>query len=153
MREWGPEEGLWGFLLGFVVGVRESSCCLTAEAVQGAALAFEGVDHVHGGHRLPLRVLGVGDGVTDHVLQEHFEDTTGLLVDQAGDTLDTTTACQTTDSGLGDTLDVITKHLPVTLGATLSKSLSSFTATRHVVCVVSTNATNPTRLSRLFIPF
>ena len=89
MREWGPEEGLWGFLLGFVVGVRESSCCLTAEAVQGAALAFEGVDHVHGGHGLPLRVLGVGDGVTDHVLQEHFEDTAGLLVDQAGDTLDT----------------------------------------------------------------
>ena len=50
MREWGTEESLWGFLLGFVVGVRESSCCLTAEAAQGAALAFEGVDHVHGGH-------------------------------------------------------------------------------------------------------
>ena len=120
------------FCLGLVVGVRASSCRLTAEVVQGAALAFEGVDHVHGGHRLPLRVLGVGDGVTDHVLQEHSEDTTGLLVDQARDTLDITTACQTTDSGLGDTLDVITKHLPVTLGTTLSKSFSSLTTSRHV---------------------
>ena len=49
-----------------------------------AALAFEGIDQVHGSYGLPLGVLGVGDGVTDHVLQEHFENTTGLLVDQAG---------------------------------------------------------------------
>ena len=56
-------------------------------------------------------MLSVGNGVADNVLQEDLEDTTGLLVDQTRDTLDTTTASQTADGGLGDTLDVITKNL------------------------------------------
>ena len=43
---------------------------LAPEAVEGAALPLEGVHHVHGGDGLPLGVLGVGDGVTDDVLQE-----------------------------------------------------------------------------------
>ena len=46
-----------------------------------------------------------------HVLEEDLEDTTGLLVDETGDTLDTTTTSETSDSRLGDTLDVITKDL------------------------------------------
>ena len=106
--------------------------CLTAESVQGTSLAFEGVDNVHGGHCLPLGVLGVGDGITDDILKEYLQDTTGLLVDESGDTLHTTSASKTTDGRLGDTLDVITKYLPVTLGATLSQTLSSFTTARHV---------------------
>ena len=93
---------------------------LSAETVEGAALPLEGVDHVHGGDGLPLGVLGVGDGIADDILEEHLQDTTGLLVDEAGDTLDTTTTCQTADGGLGDTLDVITQHLAVPLGASLS---------------------------------
>ena len=105
---------------------------LTAESVQGASLALEGVDHIHGSHSLPLGVLGVGDGIADHVLKENLEDTTGLLVDQAGDTLDSTTASQTADSGLGDTLDVVTKNFPVTLGASLSQALASFATSSHV---------------------
>lgn len=105
---------------------------LTAEAVQGATLAFQGVDDVHGCDGLPLGVLGVGDGITDDVLQEYLQDTTGLFVDQARDTLYSSTTRQTTDCGLGDALDVITQHLPVTLGATLSESLSSLSAARHV---------------------
>ena len=105
---------------------------LTAEAVQGAALALQSVDDVHGRHSLALGVLGVGHGITDDVLEEHLQDTTGLLVDQAGDSLDTTTASQTADSGLGDTLDVITQHLAMTLGAPLSKTLASLAASRHL---------------------
>ena len=75
-----------------------------------------------------------------HVLKEDLEDTTGLLVDETGDTLDTATAGQTTDSGLGDTwstaqpeqprdcewrrtLDVVTKNLAVTLSTALSETL------------------------------
>jgi len=100
---------------------------LTAEAVQCTSLTLEGVDDVHGCDGLPLSVLGVGDGIADHVLQEDFQHSSGLLVDQARDTLDTTSASQTPDSGLGDTLDVITKHFPVTLSATLSQSFASFT--------------------------
>ena len=76
---------------------------LSTEAVQGTSLALEGVDHIEGGHGLAAGVLGVGDGVTDHVLKEHLEDTAGLLVDEATDTLDATTASQTPDGRLGDT--------------------------------------------------
>ncbi len=37
--------------------------------------------------------------------------------------------------GCGLTLDVVTEHLPVALGASLSKSLSSFAATAHLAGV------------------
>ena len=114
----------------------QSSFCarlrLTTETVEGAALSLESVDDVHGGDGLSAGVLGVGDGVTDNVLQEHLEDTAGLLVDEARDTLDTTSASQTADSGLGDTLDVITQHLAMSLGTALSQSLSSFSSSAHV---------------------
>ncbi|KFQ51935.1 hypothetical protein N334_07414, partial [Pelecanus crispus] len=55
---------------------------LAAEAVEGASLVPEGVHHVHGRHRLPLGVLHVGDGVTDHVLQEDLQHAARLLTDQ-----------------------------------------------------------------------
>ena len=104
---------------------------LTAESVEGTSLPLESIDNVHGRHGPSLGVLCVGDCVTDHVLQEHLENSAGLLVDEARDTLDSTTASQTTDSGLGDALDVVTKDLPVTLGASLSETFASFAATRH----------------------
>jgi len=104
---------------------------LSAEAVQGAALALERVDDIHGGDGLPARVLGVGDRVADHVLKEDLEDAARLLVYQARDALDAATASQTADGRLGDTLDVVAKHLAVTLGAALSESLSSLSAARH----------------------
>ena len=56
---------------------------LLAKAVEGAALALEGVADVHGRDRLAASVLGVGDGVADDGLQERLEDRAGLLVDQA----------------------------------------------------------------------
>ena len=77
-----------------------------------------------------------------HVLKEDLEDTTSLLVYQTGDTLDTTTTSETTNSlspqhneheivtraynttyRFGDTLNVVTKDLTVTLGAALSETL------------------------------
>jgi hypothetical protein len=76
-------------------------------------------------------VLSVGDRIANDVLEEDLEDTTSFFVDETRDTLDTTTTSKTTDSGLGNTLDVITKDLSVTLGASLSESLSSFAAARH----------------------
>jgi hypothetical protein len=76
-------------------------------------------------------VLGVGNGVTDDILEEDLEHTTSLLVDETGDTLDAATTSETTDGGLGDALDVVTKDLAVTLGTSLSKTFASFSATRH----------------------
>ena len=99
--------------------------CLTAESVQSTSLAFQSIDDIHGSHGLPLGMLGVGDSIPDDILQEDLEDTSGFFVDQARNTLDSTTTSKTTDGGLGDSLDVIPQHLPVTLGATLSQSFSS----------------------------
>jgi hypothetical protein len=45
-------------------------------------------------------VLRVGHGVTDDVLEEDLEDTARLLVDEAGDALDTTTAREAADRRL-----------------------------------------------------
>ena len=58
-----------------------------------------------------------------HVFQKDLENTTSLFVDETGDTLDTATASKTTDSRLGNALDVVTKDLAVTLGAALSETL------------------------------
>ena len=104
---------------------------LTSESVEGAALTLQSIDDVHGSDGLSLGVLSVGDGISDDVLKEDLEDSTGLFVDEARDTLDTTTTRKTADGGLGDTLDVIAQHFAMTLGASLSEALSSFAASRH----------------------
>jgi hypothetical protein len=109
------------------------ACCLAAEAVEGAALALERVDDIHGSDGLAAGVLSVSHSVADDVLEEHLEDRAGLLVDEAGDALHTTTASETTDGGLGDALDVVAEHLAVALGAALAESLTALAATRHAV--------------------
>ncbi|XP_055611520.1 uncharacterized protein LOC129758101 [Uranotaenia lowii] len=98
---------------------------LTSETVQSASLSLQGIDDVHSSDGLALGVFSVGDSVTDHVFQEHLQHTSGFLVDQTRDTLDSSTTSQTTDSGLGDTLDVVTQNFAMTLGASLSESFAS----------------------------
>ena len=75
-------------------------------------------------------MLSVRDGITDDTLEEGLEDSAGLLVDHGRDTLDTTTTSETTDGGLGDALNVVTKNLAVTLGAALAEALATFAAYR-----------------------
>merc|ERR1719319_1607164 len=105
---------------------------LAAEAVEGASLPLEGVDHVHGGDSFPLGVLGVGDGVADHVLEEDLEDASGLLVDEAGDPLDAAPPGEAPDGGLGDALNVVTEALAVPLGASLAESLAALATSGHL---------------------
>ena len=112
---------------------------LSTESVEGTSLPLEGIDDIHSGDSLPLGVFGVGDSITDDVLKEDLEDTTGLLVDQARDTLDTSTSRQTADGGLGDTLNVITQYFAMTLSASLAESFSSFTTSGHVELVYDTD--------------
>ena len=118
-----------------VLAFRKADCLsvrrLATEAVEGASLALEGIHNVHGSHRLPLGVLGVGHCVPDYVFQEHLEDTASLLVDETADALHAAPAGKTTDGGLGDALDVVTKDLPVTLCASFAKSLASLAASSH----------------------
>ena len=93
--------------------------CLSSESVQGASLPFEGVDNVHGGDVFLL------------ACSEDLEDSRGLLLDESRDPLHSSPPRQTTDGGLSDALDVVPQHLTVTLGASLSQSLSSLSASSH----------------------
>lgn len=56
-------------------------------------------------------------------------------------TLDTTTTSETSDGGLGDTLDVVTKNLPVALGTALAETLSTLAACRRCVLETSNSET------------
>jgi hypothetical protein len=122
-----------------------SGCCLLAKAIESTALALERVDNIHGDDGLAAGVLSVGDGVTDDALEEDFEDVASLIINKAGDTLDPATASQTTNGRLGDSLNVIAQDLAVALGATLSKTLSSFTASGHDACGLGTEITEAVR--------
>ena len=104
---------------------------LASETVQSTSLTLQSIDNVHGCDCLPLGVLRVGDGITDDVLQEDLQDSTGLLVDETTDALHSTTTSETTDGWLGDALDVVTQNLPVALGTSLSETFASFAASRH----------------------
>tara|TARA_B100000809_G_C14828341_1_gene420045 strand:- start:150 stop:494 length:345 start_codon:yes stop_codon:yes gene_type:complete len=107
--------------------------CLASEAVDGSSLALEGVDDVERGDGLATGVLGVGDGVTDDGLEEGLQDAAALLVDESRNALDSSTAGETTDGGLGDSLDVVPEDLAMALGSALAESLSSLAASRHVL--------------------
>ena len=104
---------------------------LTSESVQSAALPLEGVHYVHSSDGLPLGMLGVSDGVTDDTLQEHLEHTTGLFVDEARDALHSTTASQSADGGLGDTLNIVTQHFAMTLGAPFAEPFAALAPSCH----------------------
>lgn len=105
---------------------------LTSKTVEGAPLTFQGVYDVHCGDCLPLRVFGVCDRVTNNVLEEHFEHTASLLVDETGDTLHAATSSQTTDGRLRDALDVVAKYLSVTLRTAFPQTFSSLSAAGHL---------------------
>lgn len=60
-----------------------------------------------------------------HVFEENLKDTTGLFVDEARNTLDTTATSETANSGLGNTLDVVAKNLPVTFSTSLSETFAA----------------------------
>ena len=128
---------------------------LSTESVECTSLAFQSVDDVHSSDGLPLGVLCVGDCITDDILKENFEYTPGLFVDQSRDALDTASSRQTSDSWLGDTLDVITKNFPVSLGATFAQAFTSFSSSRHdyvvSVCDARLILTGPGRPG-LYIP-
>jgi hypothetical protein len=105
--------------------------CLATETVEGASLPLEGIYYIHGSHSLATSMLGIGDRIANYVLKEDLENSTGLLIYQAGDTLNATTSSQTPDSGLGDALDIVTKHFAMTLGPTLAKALAALATSRH----------------------
>jgi hypothetical protein len=77
-------------------------------------------------------MFSVSDSITNYIFQKYLEYSTSLFIDQTRDTLDSSSARQSSDGGLGDTLDVITQYLTMALGTTLSQSLSSFSSSFSV---------------------
>jgi len=66
-------------------------------------------------------MLGVGYRVSNHVLKENLEDSSGLVVDQSADSLDSSTSSQASNSWLGDPLYVLANNSSVSfLGAHLA---------------------------------
>jgi hypothetical protein len=84
---------------------------LGTETVEGSALSLESIDNIERSDSLALGVLSIGDRVTNDRLKEKLENTTGLVVDKTRDTLNTTSSCETSNSGLSDTLDVVSQDL------------------------------------------
>ena len=58
-------------------------------------------------------MLGVGDRVTDDALEEELEASSGLVVDESRDTLDTTSSGQTSDCRLGNSGAVVSQDLGI----------------------------------------
>merc|ERR1719150_1867679 len=91
----------------------------------------ESIDNVHGSDSLPLSVLGVGDSISDDVLQEHLQDAPRLLIDETTNPLDSASSSQSSDRWLGDALNVIPQDFTMPLGASLPQALSSFATSSH----------------------
>ena len=73
-----------------------------SESVHGLALSLESVDDVLGGDGLTLSVISVDERVSDDDVEECLQDLTSLRIDGGGDTFDTTTTSETTDSWFCD---------------------------------------------------
>ncbi|XP_040159939.1 uncharacterized protein LOC120898363 [Anopheles arabiensis] len=67
---------------------------------KSAALTLQSIHHIHSGDGLTLGVFSVSDRITNHILQKYFQDATGFLVDEAGDTFHSSAPSQTADGGL-----------------------------------------------------
>ena len=83
---------------------------LSAETVEGLALTLERIHDIHGGDGLAASVFGVRHRVTNYVLKENLQHAARLFVDETRNTLHATTTGETTDRGLGNSLDVIAKN-------------------------------------------
>ncbi|GFP84483.1 histone h4 [Phtheirospermum japonicum] len=75
------------------------------------ALPLQSIDNIHGGHRLPPSMLGVGHGVSDDVLKGYLQNSPRLLVYQTTDSLHFASPRQTPDRRLRYALDVVTEFL------------------------------------------
>ncbi|WRX12032.1 hypothetical protein QQP08_004519 [Theobroma cacao] len=114
-----------------IESILTKSKTLTTKPVKSTALSLERVNDVHGGDGFATGVLGVGNGVSDDVFKEDFEDAACLLVNKTADAFNTATASQTADGWLCDPLDVIAEDLTVPFRSSFSQSFASLATPRH----------------------
>ena len=101
-----------------------------SETIDGSALSLESVNDIHGCHGFSSGVLSVGDCVSDDAFEESLEDLSGVVINEGGDSLDTSSSGQSSDGWLGDALDgsLVASLLGDSLGADFSFSSDSFSA-------------------------
>lgn len=75
-----------------------------SESVERSSLSFEGIDDILSSNSLSLGVLGVSDRISNDVVKESLEDVSDFLVDSEGDSLDSSSSGESSDSRLGDSL-------------------------------------------------
>merc|ERR1719180_162033 len=109
---------------------------LASKAIEGTALPLQGIHNIHCSDSLPLGMLGVGDRITDNILQEDLQDTPGLLIDETRDPLHSPPPSQSPNSRLGDTLDVVSQHFAMPLGTSLTQSLASLATSSHGIALL-----------------
>ncbi|CAN6877498.1 unnamed protein product [Brassica oleracea] len=105
---------------------------LTAETVESASLPLQSINHIHGCDSLPPRVLSVGDSVADDILEEDLEDSSGLLVDQTANTLDTTSTSKTTNGRLAVIVAVPVFYLRLVLISSPPRAVVTMFLTRFI---------------------
>ncbi|XP_032449987.1 uncharacterized protein LOC115519791 [Lynx canadensis] len=108
----------------FLLGRCRDSQTLPARRVSG-------IHYVHSRDRLALSVLSVGDCIPNNVFQENLQHAPGLLVDEAGDPLDSSTPGKAPNCRLGDALDVVPQNFAVALGTPLAQAFATLSSPRH----------------------
>lgn len=100
---------------GFIKQTNTSECYLLPEAVEGVSLTLESVHDIHCGNGRATSVIGVQDSIMHHFLEKNPEGSACMFINEARDTLHTTTVSETTDGIIGNSFDVAKDNLPVTL--------------------------------------
>ncbi|KAG6544032.1 hypothetical protein Mapa_014555 [Marchantia paleacea] len=104
---------------------------LSPEPIQSSSLSLQRVHHIHGSDSLSPCVLRICHRISNHILQKNLQNPASLLINQPADSLHSSSSGQTPDGGLGNPLNIISEHLPVTLGASLAQTFTSLSASRH----------------------
>jgi hypothetical protein len=76
-------------------------------------------------------MFDVRSSVTNNVFRKDFQHPSGFFVNQTRNSLYSTTVGQPPNSGLSDSLDVISQHFPVPISTTFTQTFSVFTSTSH----------------------
>ena len=77
----------------------------TSETIKSSALSLKSIYNVHSGDCLSSGVLGVCNCISDNLFKEGSEDSSGVVVDEAGDSFNTTSSAESSDCWFSDTID------------------------------------------------
>ena len=107
------------------------------ETVESSTLSLEGVDDIHSGDSFSSGVFGVSDGISDNLFEERSENSSGVIIDERGDSLDTTSSTESSDSWFGDTVNSGSSGLSgVSLATMFANTFHSFAFSDHFLCRV-----------------